>query len=83
MLLEQLEHWNTESTVWNTGTLKQPEQQKGGCGLCRENVWWLWTLRGKSMVIMDSIGKTYGSYGLMDSKGKTYGSYGLCREEVW
>ena len=50
-----LEHWNTETTKTR---------------LCREGVWWLWTLYGRRMVVVDSV-------------GKTYGGCGLCRENIW
>ena len=46
-----LEHWNNwNNWNWNTGTtgtleqLEQLGQQKGSCGFCRGEVWWLWTL---------------------------------------
>ena len=38
-----LEHWNT-GTTGTLEQLEQPGQQKGGCELCREDVWWLWTV---------------------------------------
>ena len=46
VLVVTLEHWNN----WNTETTKTR--------LCRENIWWLWTLWGKRMVVVDSVGKT-------------------------
>ena len=43
--LEQLEHWNN----WNNRDNKKVVvnsvgKMYGGCGLYREDVWWLWTL---------------------------------------
>ena len=40
--LEQLEHWNNRDN--KKVVVDSVGKTYGGCGLCMEDVWWLWTL---------------------------------------